>query len=158
MWALWTGALSSMNKYSFPSKYQTTTGHTFLSRMSMHFGSVDVAFNCSQSSNTVVTNTSPDHQTYLPFRARTNKMRVVLFVVFSPNVNTVVCTEHNLTFIWWYYFFPVVAYCPTSSLFTPLLTRFLRFPFRTTFSFIANLLLCPSVTKPVTLSIGKQRA
>ena len=32
-------------------------------------------------------------------------MRVVLFVVFSPKVNTVVCTEHNLTFIWKSYFF-----------------------------------------------------
>ena len=27
-------------------------------------------------------------------------MWVVLFVVFLPNVKTVVCTEHNLTFIW----------------------------------------------------------
>ena len=73
-------------------------------RMPMQFGSVDVAFNCSQSSNTIVKNTSPDHQSYLPFRARTNKVWVVLFVVFSPNVNIymhvmVVCSEHNLTFI-----------------------------------------------------------
>ena len=87
-------------------------------------GRVNVAFNCSQSSNTIITNTSPDHQTYLPFRARTNKMRVVLFVVFSPNVNTVVCTEHNLTFISKYYFFS--SSCLLSDLFA-LYTTWLAF-------------------------------
>ena len=92
-------------------------------------GRVDVAFNCSQSSNTIITNTSSDHQTYLPFGAGTNKMWVVLFVVFPPNVNTVVCTEHNLTFIWKYYFFSVVVYWSTSSLFKPLDSLFsIRFP------------------------------
>ena len=70
-------------------------------------------------------------------------MRVVLFVVFSPNVNTVVCTKHNLTFIWKYYFFPVVVYCPTSSLLTPL-TCFFWFASRTTIFFFANPLLYPS--------------
>ena len=57
-------------------------------------------------------------------------MRVARFVVFSPNVNTIVCTELNLTFIWKYYFFPVVVYCgSTSSLFRPLDSLFsIRFP------------------------------
>ena len=70
-------------------------------------------------------------------------MWVVLFVVFSPNVNTIVCTEHDLTFIWKHYFFPVAVYCPTSSLFTPLDSLF-WFASRTTISFLANLLLYPS--------------
>ena len=85
----------------------------------------------------------PRSSTHLPFRARTNKMWIVLFVVFSPNVNTVVCTEHNLTFIWKYSFFPVVIYCPTSSL-LHLSTSFFRFSSRTTIFFFANLLLYPS--------------
>ena len=65
------------------------------------------------------------------FRSEREQIRwgVVLFVVFSPNVNTVVCTKNNLTFIWKYYFFPVVVYCSTSSLFTPLDSLFSsRFP------------------------------
>ena len=61
---------------------------------------------------------------------------VVLFVLFSPKVNVDhVCTEHNLTFVGKYYFFPVVVYCSTSLQ----LTCFIRFASRTTIFFFANL-------------------
>ena len=124
-------------------KYQTTTGHKFLSRMSIYLSELmylQLQSEFQHHHHKYI----PEHQTYLPFRARTNKIRVALFVVFSPNVNTVVCTEHNLTFIWKYYFFPVVVYCSKSTLFTPLDSLFLMFASRTTIFFFANLLLYPS--------------
>ena len=71
------GALSFMNKYSFPSKYLTLLAISSVEDVNV-LGGVNVALNSSQSSNTITTNTSPVHQTYLPFRARTNK-GVVLF-------------------------------------------------------------------------------
>ena len=61
---------------------------------------------------------------------------VVIFVLFSPNVNVVVCTEHNLTFVGKCYFFPVVVYCSTSLH----LTHSFGFTSRTTIFFFANLL------------------
>ena len=81
VWALWTDVLSSMDKQFLPSTYQTTTGHNFLSRMSICTWTNNVAFNYSQSSNIINTTISP-HQTYLPFSARTNKMQVVLCPLF----------------------------------------------------------------------------
>ena len=61
---------------------------------------------------------------------------VVLFVLFSPNVNVVVCTEHNLTFVGKCYFFPVAVYCSTSLH----LTHSFGFTSQTTIFFFANLL------------------
>ena len=85
-----------MNNYSFPSKYQTTTGHKFLYTL----GRGNVAFKCSLSSSTIITNTSPDHQTYLPFRARTKKMRVVLFAQRSQSNETEPKTNLTQSFDW----------------------------------------------------------
>lgn len=91
-----------------------STGQKFFSRMSVNF-----PFYWSQSSNTIIANTSSDHRTYSTFRAWTNETQIAFLSSFRQ-IQTRLFVSSTSWLSSKNMFLPVLVYRLPFSLFTPL--------------------------------------